>query len=255
MAIPDPPPPQGAPDWIVTFADMISLLVTFFILLLTFSSMDEHDAFLVHGNLTGTAGTLSSKNSTDAVKPPDSDIMSAKDAQRGAKIPHTRSAEELLNDVSKDGLKASEEHSEVNLSALKDGMRIRYDARSCFMPGSVELPTFLAKSVGELGRVLEHYAYTIVVEGHTDNAFKPTAKYPTAAALSVARADAVASAMIAASKVRPLQLQIMGHGESKPLVPNDTPEGRRSNRRVEIRIMSLSQARVAALQLAERSDG
>ncbi|MFT7484365.1 MAG: chemotaxis protein MotB [Candidatus Paceibacteria bacterium] len=248
MGVVEEEPPAGAPDWIVTFADMISLLVTFFILLLTFSSMDEHDAFQVKGNIIGTTGTLSHDNGASAVKPPPLDKMLAMDAARGAQLPHSRPTEELLNDVSDQAQKLTDEHAELDLAAMTDGVVIRYDDRGTFKPGSIEISSYLQSSLGELGRVLEHYPNVIVVEGHTDNGFKATKSYPTPESMSIARADAVAEYLLANSNMSPKQIQIAGYGAGKPAVPNDTPEGRRTNRRVELRIMSLSQDRAAALK-------
>ncbi len=248
-------PPAGAPDWIVTFADMISLLVTFFILLMTFSSMEAYDAFQVEGNLVGTTGTLSHSKGSSAVKPPPVDKMLAMDAARGAQNPHSRSTEELLDDVSDKGQKKTDEHQELDLSAVTDGVVIKYDDRATFKPGSTELSSYLKSAIGELGRVLEHYPHVIVIEGHTDDQFKPSQRYPTAAALSIGRAEAVAEEMLATSNLNPLQVQIVGHGPDSPSMPNDTPEGRRTNRRVELRIMSLSVTRAKALEEAKLSDG
>ncbi|MEM7518826.1 MAG: flagellar motor protein MotB, partial [Planctomycetota bacterium] len=62
MAAPEEEAPAGAPDWIVTFTDLVSLLVAFFVLLMTFSSLDNSDAFKLRGNLLGTRGTLEDTN-------------------------------------------------------------------------------------------------------------------------------------------------------------------------------------------------
>ena len=55
---PEDPGPKGAPEWVVTFTDMISLLVTFFVLLMTFSSIEDYDRLRVDGFLTGTRGNI-----------------------------------------------------------------------------------------------------------------------------------------------------------------------------------------------------
>ncbi len=250
-------PPAGAPDWIVTFADMISLLVTFFILLLTFSSMEENEAFQVKGNIIGTTGVLQDTGGESATPPPIYDTMNAMDATRGAQLPHSRPTEELLDSVSDKGMKATEQHKEVNLSAMKDGILLKYDERACFKPGSVELSPFLQKSVAELARTLQHYPHIVVIEGHTDTGFQPTRKYATAEALCVAQCKAVAEVMLANSDLNPLQLQISAMGTAYPTSPNsnETADGRQRNRRVELRIMSNSEARAAALKQKDPSNG
>ena len=247
MAKQEEDPPPGAPDWIVTFADMISLLVTFFILLMTFSSMEAFDAFQVEGSLVGTSGTLTAAGGPDAIEPPEHDFMNAMDAVRGSKTPHRRPTSELLDTLEDMGQQDDDEHVEIDLKALKDGMVIRYDERASFKPGSTELSSYLHDAVTELGRVLEHYPYTVVVEGHTDDRVRPTADFPDEIALAAGRASSVVDAMLAESGLSPLQVQIAAIGDERPRVDNDTPEGRHLNRRVEIRIVSLDQYRAAAL--------
>lgn len=255
MAIQDAEPPAGAPDWIVTFADMISLLVTFFILLMTFSSLESYDVFKVEGNITGTTGTLSSDGSDSSIPPPKVDIMAAKDAQRGAQIPHSRPSEELLEQVNETGIKASDKDVELDLAALSDGMLIQFDERAAFKPGSAELTEELRRSVEDTAGVLEHYGYTLIFEGHTDNAFKPAGRYGTETALSIARAQAAAEAALGASSLHPMQIQVAGYGANRPLDSNETAEGRRRNRRVEVRVMSMSKSRAAALKRKELTNG
>jgi chemotaxis protein MotB len=223
----EPEPPAGAPDWIVTFADMISLLVTFFILLMTFSSMEAYDAFQVDGDLLGTTGTLTASKGPSAVDPPANDRINAMDAVRGAAIPHRRPASELLENLEEMGQKKTDEHVELDLKDLKDG----------------------------LARTLEHYPYTVAIEGHTDDHVTPTPSYPDAATLSAARAASVAQTMIDSSGISPLQIQLAAAGSTRPVGDNETPEGRLANRRVEIRIVSLSHARAATLKIGEPSDG
>jgi len=255
MPAKEPEPPPGAPDWIVTFADMISLLVTFFIMLMTFSSMEDFDVFRVQGNNTGTPGVLDSDGSTSSVKPPSVDIMAAKDAFRGAQLPHARPSSELLDEINDLGAKTTEEHTEVDLGAIRDGIRIRYDERASFRPGSDELEPHLAKSITELAEVLEHYPYTVIFEGHTDDAFKPTTRHATDNALAIARAQAAARLALESSELSPYQVQVSGYGASRPRADNADTEGRRLNRRVEVRVMALSEGRLAALERGDVPSG
>lgn len=255
MGVKEPVPPAGAPDWIVTFADMISLLVTFFILLMTFSTMETYDAFQTQGRLFGSAGTLRNDTGDTMTEPPNVDFMAAMDAMRGAALPHSRPAEDLLDDLSLQGARPDEEHAPVDLNAVADGILVRYDERASFGPGSTEISPYLDTAIRELSTVVEHYPHMVVVEGHTDDSFRPSARFPDAESVSLARAEAVAEIILATSKIDPLQLQISGYGSDRPREDNLTPEGRRLNRRIEIRILSLSEARASKLQFEEGSDG
>lgn len=251
----DADPPPGAPDWIVTFADMISLLVTFFILLMTFSSMEAYDAFQADGDLTGTTGTVTEASGPDAIDPPDQDRIAAMDALRGAPKPHLRPSSELLENIEDMGQKKTDEDTEIDLKSLKDGIVIRFDERSSFKPGSTALTEHLRKAVIELGRTLENYPYTVVVEGHTDDRFQATEEHRDEFVLSAARASAVIETMLDTSGINPRQLQLEAVGSAKPAASNETPEGRQRNRRIEVRVVSLSQARAAALTNAEPDNG
>lgn len=244
-----------APDWIVTFADMISLLVTFFILLMTFSSLDVMESFKVKDNILGTTGTLTSGKGPSMIQPPPVDLMMAMDAKRGAPVPHQRPADKLLENLEEMGQKKTEDHHEIDLNSVEDGILLRYDDRASFAPGSIELTGYLREAVGELARVLENYPYTVVIEGHTDDHFRSTQLHPSETLLSTARATAVAQVMLESSKLNPLQIEVAGSGSSTPAASNDTPAGRKQNRRIEIRIMSLSEVRAAALRRVEESNG
>ena len=89
---------QGAPSWITTFVDMISLLVTFFILLFTFSSLRDYEAFTFPKNILSTTSIWSQTGKRDMYAP-DDDYMSSFDLARGARTPHSRSNVELLEQI------------------------------------------------------------------------------------------------------------------------------------------------------------
>jgi flagellar motor protein MotB len=100
--------------------------------------------------------------------------------------------------------------------------------------------------------VLENYDYRIVVEGFTDGAFKPSPSFPTAEALSLARAGAAADVLTGSSSLSPMLVQVAGLGARRPRSGNATAAERTANRRVEIRIQSLSRQRKAALEVEAR---
>lgn len=248
MAAPEEEEPAGAPDWIVTFTDLVSLLVAFFVLLMTFSSLNLNDAFVVHGNLLGTSGSIESRGGLSAVDPPEYDLMQAMDASRGADSPHSRPTEELADNLEEMGQKKTEEHLEFDLKAVKDGIVLHFDSESCFAPGSAEVNDRLRKSLAEIANVLQHYSHMITVEGFADTAFAPTGDFKTAEEISFARAAAAAQVMLDSSDLSPNLMQLSGWGDSKPINDNDTPAQRRENRRIQIRILSMSRARANAIK-------
>lgn len=242
--------PVGAPEWVVTFTDMISLLVTFFVLLMTFSSMEEWDKLRVDGLLGGTRGVMPIKGHR-VVDGPKNDVIASSDVQRGANVPHSRPVDALSENIADMGQKKREGDLALNLNDVKDGLRIQFGPEASFKPGSADVGPDLAKSLGEIARILEHYPHLVVVEGHTDSEFKPSVEYPDEVALSLARARSAVQVMLAESQIEPKLLQVAGLGSDSPRASNLLPDGRRDNRRVEIRVLSLSKLRAAHIE-AER---
>lgn len=230
------------PEWIVTFSDMISLLVTFFVLLMTFSSMEEDDVIKVKGAMMGTPGSFDDILGGDAVKMP-IEALDHTDPIRGLKDKHSRPPEELPEDIADFGTKKQDDQIEMDLSAIGDGLSIEFGEPCYFAPGSAEVPPELAQYASELAEVLSHYPYMVLVEGFTDNAFKPTPRYPDAESLALARAVAVADIMTGTTDLEPLKVLINGPATDRPIGDNDTAVGRRLNRRVSVRVLSLSRAR------------
>lgn len=246
MAIKEDPPAPGAPEWITTFVDMTSLLVTFFILLLTFSTMEEADNFPFHGDFFGMGGSIKIDGTTSMMSGPDADVMAAMDATRGADVPHVRPPEALAENLEEMGQKLLQGQLEIDPNMVADGIVLHFDERAAFAPGSTVVNPVLAKALTELARVMEHYPNVLVIEGHTDSEFKPTPQYPTAEALACARARAAAKIMLENSNLTPMLLQVAGLGSTKPLNDNSTPSERTKNRRVEVRIQTLSKAKAEA---------
>ena len=245
-----PPPDEGgpaAPEWIVTFSDMISLLLTFFVLLLTFSSLETDDVLKIQGAMTGTRGSIESKLATSMVKMPVDRIIKT-DPIRGGKDPHSRPPEELPNEIAKHGFAMAEDQIEIDLSSIGDGLEIPFGEPCFFAPGSAELPPELAKRASELAEVVSHYPYMVLVEGFTDNAFLPSAKYPNEASLSLARAAAVADVMTGTTDLEKIKVQLAGHGSKRAVGDNETALGRRENRRVTVRLLTLPKAYQAHLR-------
>ena len=254
MAAPEEEPPEGAPDWIVTFTDLTSLLVTFFVLLMTFSSFEptEREVMVIKGiQMLGHEGVIAHKNGPTAVRPPDNDRLNAVDPLNGADSTHHRPQQHLLENMDEMGQKKSPEDVELNLNVKRDGLHLRFGPEAQFQPGSARINTFLEGGLIDLARVSEFYPNLLVIEGHTDDAFTPNAEYASADDLSLARAAAAAELMLANSNLSPHMVQIAAVGSKSPAQPNDTPEGRAANRRVEVRIVALSKSRAQKLELLE----
>ncbi len=239
---------DGAPGWVATFVDMISLLVTFFILLFTFASIQDYDSFAYPKNLIATNGILD-KTKGGEMDAPDDDIMSAMDLMRGASNPHSRPADKLPENLEEMGQRLTEEHIEFEAQDVQDGVRLRFDERAGFRPGSDQPNAVLIKALVEMGLVMENYQHLIVIEGFTDDKFEPTPEFPEAEMLALARAQSAADILTQATSLSPKAIQMAGLGNIPlPGREGQTALDRAANRRVEVRILSMSDQR--AMQIS-----
>jgi len=244
-----PSGPPGAPEWVVTFTDMISLLVTFFVLLMTFSSMDPDEMLRVDAFLSGNKGVFQTRGS-DAVEFSNDDLISASDILRGSRRPHSRPADKLPEAVEDMGQKRREQDVALDLNQVADGIVLEFDPQDSFDRGSARVSDHLRRTLTDVGEVLSNYPHMIVVEGATDGDFRPTREHPTADDLAFARASAAASVLLRVEGLTPELVQIASLGDRSPRADDATAEGRQLNRRIQIRILSLSRLRAAYLEEA-----
>jgi chemotaxis protein MotB len=251
---PEPSGPPGAPEWVVTFTDMISLLVTFFVLLMTFSSIEDYEKLRVDGFLTKTRGNIKQIGGQKAYETVDEDIVAGTDIRRGADRPHSRPAKSLAENLEKMGQKKSDEEIETDFTDVGDGLQIVFGPECSFEPGSTKINAALRRRLDELGRVLEHYPHLVVVQGYTDSEFVPDDDFPDAETLSLERALAAAEILLAGSNMTPKLLEVAGLGGLDPRGDNKLLEGRLANRRVEIRVIALSKTRADHLTAVRREE-
>ncbi len=240
------PEPDGAPEWVVTFTDMISLLVTFFVLLMTFSSMEEYDMLRYQSLIQGSRGTIESRNGPRAIERVEDDIISDTHPLDGALDPHSRS--ELPEERTESGRAADDDTVEVDLNQIGDGLLITWDNKASYRVGSVTPNTYLKQALAEVGEVLRHYPHLIVIEAHTASDFTAGRGYANAEDFSLARAREAARVLIEQGGITPERIQLSGYGPSRPRSLNDSVAGRKSNRRIELRILTVPRSRKQRLE-------
>ena len=242
---------DGAPMWITTFVDMVSLLVTFFILLYTFSSIRPYEAFTYPKNILSTSGVFRG-SANDTMIAPQEDLMLAMDIHRGSRLRHTRPVQHLRQNMEEMGQALEDDQIEVEIQKAKDGLRITFGPGCSFEPGGTTPSAALRKSLNELAELTPLYPVQLVIEGHTDDRFLATRRHRNADELSLARAQAAADVLADEGGYPKDLIALEAHGSSNPRAEGaQTARERTLNRRVELRLVSIS--REVDLARKERS--
>lgn len=215
-------------SWLVSYCDMISLLVTFFLMMMTFSTKEKFDVRETGvGLLRGRGGIWQNEMSIPQQHEVDPSVVDS-----------------LARDLAAE---ADPQDSDPNssVSGQLDGFAISFDMRSSFSPGSADVNPTLRDNLVKLAGALQRYTHLIVVEGFCDDRFQPTPEFPTAEDIALARAQSAARVMLEQSLLPAELVQVAGIGTARPRASNDTPIGRTSNRRVEVRVLALAKVEAA----------
>lgn len=274
---PDAVPQRKGGAWVVTFADLMSLLMCFFVLLLSFAEMDVlkfkrlagsmREAFGVQAQFRadeipkGTSiiarefspgkpeptplneiwqKTMDPTQSSLDVACQDlgsSNTGESGDAQRMIVVDKVR---DLIGETEEDAIElATALAKEIAAGVLEVETRgrqiiVRIKEHGTFESGRADLTPNFRPVLRIMQDVLESTDGRIVVEGHTDDVPISTARFRSNWALSSARAVSVAHGLFGDGRLDQGRFTITGYADTRPLVSNETAEGRARNRRVEI---------------------
>ena len=249
---------RGVPAWVMTFADLMTLLMCFFVLLLAFSEMDVAKFKLLSGSMKEAFGVQavveartipkgtsvvarefspgrpdptamnqirqhtidSNKNSLDALS---EEMKELDEARRLAR----RLREALKEEISKGSVAVRVDGAKVIIHVLE---------RASFDSGKAEVRLEFVPVLKKIARLIDNEDGTITVSGHTDNIPISNNRYRSNWELSTSRAVSVAHELMSAAPLDQSRFVVAGHADTRPRVDNDTAENRAKNRRVDISI-------------------
>jgi chemotaxis protein MotB len=234
----------GAPAWMSTYGDMVTLVLCFFVLLYSFSSLDVkkfaemaesmQSAFNIQPGGTTKSdvqavmyGSLRD-NQGNADRPSDSDQMY--NSNRVLALVQKALTTELKED-------------EVSVSVNDRGVVVALSEQVLFEEGSAKLRPEAVRILYKIGVVLAELPNDISVEGHTDSGVPLRSVYIDNWGLSSARASRVTAYLDETAGIPQSRLRAVGMGASAPVVPNISEENMKLNRRVDIVILSVHPVR------------
>ena len=228
MARKKKPEPEVLPDpeaWMTTFADLVSLMLTFFILLVSMSTLDKTGLADISTYFQKAVSVLNAGEKTEL------QMVSPFELQR---ILKPRELMLAMRQNARKVLQHSSLEHKINAVILKDRLILRMKDAVLFAPGQAEMNKAHIKALKRLARMLAVSPGLIRVEGHTDTSRLPDdSPYPDPWSLSLARAASVLH-VLEEYGVNPYRLSLAGYGPSRPVSTEATPYGRARNRRVDI---------------------
>jgi len=256
---PAEPEARGIPAWVMTFADLMTLLMCFFVLLLAFSEMDAakfkqlsgamKDAFGVQAEVevrTIPKGTSIIAQEFSPGKPDPTPVNTVKQFT----IDSNQNTLDALNRDKRD-LDDTEEHarriraalrSEIrdgDISVQTEGMKIIIHIleNASFRSGQAEVRATFLPVLQKIAGLIDENSGSVNVSGHTDNVPISTDRFRSNWELSTSRAVSVAHELLKSSTLDDNRLVVTGHADTRPVADNYTAENRARNRRVDISIV------------------
>ena len=242
--------PAGAPLWMVTFADMMTLLLTFFVLLLSFVVIDQIKyqtlaeyikagfTASVMEQMAGRVGEIPLADEMTGSLIPLIPIAPDEAVQARTQVDESRerSPAELLESLLSEQLEREIDMGDVVVDRIENEIVIRLQDRFAFELGSEKVQPEFMPILMRIKDILAEVRAQFVVSGHTDNLPIATERFRSNWELSAARAASVVHELTADGSIRAETIRVEGHSDARPVATNDTPEGRARNRRVEIRV-------------------
>jgi chemotaxis protein MotB len=213
--------------WLLTYADLITLLLAFFVMLYVFSKQDsrKYDAMTMQlkAIFSGGAGVVVEGGRTGS--------QTIEAASEGpSEIQIRRELEKQIKEITQPG------SQENNISVITDerGIVIRIMDKAFYDTGKADLKEKARAALDKIAPVIKTLPNEIRIEGHTDNVPISTQEFRSNWELSTRRATEVVRYLVEKGEISPKRISAAGYAEYRPVAENDSEENRALNRRIEI---------------------
>jgi chemotaxis protein MotB len=239
--------------WLVSYADFITLLFAFFVVLFAASNSDEKKAGQVAQAVQSAFRDMAIFDPQGRVVPLYDERGLPSNATTVIGNAHTPfgitqfeggTGDERARPPMKEVrayletlLKEQISDQSIRLTEDSRGLTITLAEAGFFEPGSAVMPARAVAVIDRIAATLRPLSYGIRVEGHTDNTPIHTAQFPSNWELSTARATSLLQYLISNAQIPAPRLSAVGYGEYRPAASNATPEGRAANRRVDLVVL------------------
>ncbi|MBN2123746.1 MAG: flagellar motor protein MotB [Deltaproteobacteria bacterium] len=224
----------GTPSWMVTFSDLSTLLLTFFVLLLSMSTLDDLTLKSLFHNFTSSNGILYFKEYGEIYKPKEVLIETLYEKLKDNLV--VKRSEDPPDDLISPTKEQSFEEigSSLIVEDVKNGFKLVFGHKLLFSSGSAEIREDMKDMLDRVARFMRASSYQIYIDGHTDSVPIHTPPYGSNEELSLARAYNLLRYFVKEANISHVYLAMGGYGDCRPADTNETASGREKNRRVEM---------------------
>ena len=228
--------------WMVSYADFITLLFAFFVVMYGISSVNEgkYKVFSISVNKAFGTDSQVSEGGTVRLSEQEMYFKSLVDRRNARLAEKQRKQDERMQKLAQtlnETMAPFVKNGQMNVTQTNRGVELEINANALFNPGEAEIQSEAKKILADAAKVLEQNEFAIEVEGHTDNMPISNNRFPSNWELSSARASSIVRMFIDQGVVTK-RLKAVGAADNKPVVSNDTAEGRARNRRVTITVLT-----------------
>lgn len=226
--------------WLVSYADFITLLFAFFVVMYAISSINEGKYRVLSDAIVQAFNERQTSAQLVELGKPNTGILEGTRAPIGKSTPPKNQVAEEMKSIAKDVISAMDtlvKQGQVRVTQSARGITVEINASLLFASGDATLQPASIEALSAVARVLAETDNPIQVEGHTDNIPIQSAFYPSNWELSSARASSVVR-LLTEQGLPPARVVAIGYADNKPLDTNATTEGRARNRRVSVLILN-----------------
>jgi chemotaxis protein MotB len=230
----------GQERWLLTYSDLITLLLGLFVILYAMSKIDTKK----YSQWVAAFGGVFGSSQVD---------MKQGIGDKG--LVEGLNEQIRVKQMLKESLELNGTNDAISISIDERGVTIHIQEELLFASGQADLKRTSLVMLDSLAHVFQRLPNDIRIEGHTDNIPIKTVRFPTNWHLSVTRAMSTGYYLIGNHNMNPDKIAVVGYGERRPLASNDTEEGRGLNRRVDIVIQMSAVTQTLSLQRQQALQG
>jgi len=217
---------EGIPAWMATFADMVTLLLCFFVLLLSFTNQDITNFRLMMGSIQEALGVQLEDESALATPYAESNFKERRSVRENREIVE-------LGARLRKFIRAKDLTNMARISSDKSGVMLRFDNSVMFRKGTAELNPQAREAIAVVIHGLENKNFNLVIRGHTDGERPESDLFSSNWELSAARAARCLRYILDNSEIESTRMKAVGYASAKPILPSTTEANKRINRRVD----------------------